>query len=234
MSQLELRDVVKHYSSGPEAVRAVDGVSLTIDEGELIALFGPSGSGKTTLLLLAAGLDVPDSGSIHFGDRDIGAMDELESARWRRREVGFVLQAFHLMSHSSALDNAMIKLPADGLTLREARARTTGWLERVGLGSRIQYAANQLSTGERQRVAIARALVSEPGLLLADEPTGNLDSERTHEILALLRDVCHERRIPGLLVTHDAEAVGFVDRVLTLRDGRLVEGLPAKPGAVRA
>ncbi len=228
MSALELRDVVKHYTSGSEVVRAVDGVSLTIAKGELVALYGPSGSGKTTLLLLAAGLSVPDAGQVLFGPRDVGDMNERESARYRLQTVGFIFQSFHLMPHASALDNAMIKLPAEGLTLRAARARTTRWLERVGLGARMAYSAEQLSMGERQRVAIARALVNEPRLLLADEPTGNLDSVRTREVLALLRDICHERAIPGLLVTHDPEAISFVDRVQTLRDGRLIDEPHAK------
>jgi putative ABC transport system ATP-binding protein len=212
-------------------VRAVDGVSLAVSAGELVALYGPSGSGKTTLLLLAAGLSAPDSGRILFGGRDIGELDDHESAIYRRRNVGFVFQSFHLLPHASALDNAMIKLPADGYTLREARTRTTRWLERVGLGSRMENTSEQLSMGERQRVAIARALVNEPHLLLADEPTGNLDSIRTREILGLLRDICHERVIPGLLVTHDPQAVSFVDRVHTLRDGQLADGSLAELSA---
>ncbi len=228
MSGLELREVAKHYRSGSELVRAVDGVSLTLSGGELVGLYGPSGSGKTTLLLLAAGLMAPDSGTVLFDSRDIGKMGNRERARYRLGEVGFVTQSFHLMPRASALDNALIKLPAAGLTLQQARARTTGWLERVGLGARIDHPVERLSMGERQRVAIARALVNEPRLLLADEPTGNLDSLRTREILALLRDICHERDVPGLLVTHDPEALAFVDRVHTLRDGRLTDGLHAE------
>jgi putative ABC transport system ATP-binding protein len=223
MSALALRDVVKLYPSGGETVRAVDHVSLEIEPGELVALYGPSGSGKTTLLLLAAGLMVPDSGNVLFGDRDIGAMSTREGARYRLLDVGFVFQSFHLMPGTSALDNALIKLPVSGYTVREAREKTIPWLERVGLAGRLHHRPEQLSMGERQRVAIARALVGEPRLLLADEPTGNLDSARTREILTLLREVCHERRIPGLLVTHDVEAVSFVDRTLTLRDGHLLD-----------
>jgi putative ABC transport system ATP-binding protein len=225
MSALALRDVIKHYPSGAETVRAVDGVTLEIVPGEIVALYGPSGSGKTTLLLLAAGLMSPDSGSVTFGGRDVGAMSARESARYRLLDVGFVFQSFHLMPGASALDNALIKLPVRGYAVREAREKTTPWLQRVGLGARLDHRPEQLSMGERQRVAIARALVGEPHLLLADEPTGNLDSVRTREILGLLRDVCHERRIPGLLVTHDLEAAPFVDRTLTLRDGRLLEGV---------
>ncbi|MFZ1155638.1 MAG: ABC transporter ATP-binding protein [Solirubrobacteraceae bacterium] len=228
MSALQLRDVVKHYPSGGETVRAVDGVTLDIEPGELVALYGPSGSGKTTLLLLAAGLTAPDSGKVLFDGRDIGGMSSRESARYRLHDVGFVFQSFHLMPGASALDNALIKLPVCGYTVREAREKTAPWLERLGLGDRLDHRPEQLSMGERQRVAIARALVGEPHLLLADEPTGNLDSARTREILALLRDVCHEGNVPGLLVTHDIEATSFVDRTITLRDGRLREGLDAE------
>ncbi|MGO9321655.1 MAG: ABC transporter ATP-binding protein [Solirubrobacteraceae bacterium] len=221
MSKLELRGVVKHYTSERETVRAVDGVSLTVASGEFVALYGPSGAGKTTLLLLAAALIVPDRGRVLFDERDVGELSERDGARYRREDVGFVFQAFHLMASMSALDNSTIKLAGGGSTVREARAKARTWLERVGLGERAEHKPDALSMGERQRVAIARALVNEPRLLLADEPTGNLDSERTREILALLRDICHERRIPGLLVTHDPDAMAFVDRAYTLRDGRL-------------
>lgn len=228
MSALELDQVVKHYRGSGETVRAVDGVSLSVCEGELVALYGPSGSGKTTLLLLAAGLMPPDRGAIVFDGRQVGEMSEREGARYRLRDVGFVFQAFHLMGGASALDNATIKLIGDGHTLAQARRQARPWLERVGLAERIRHLPAELSMGERQRVAIARALVNEPRLLLADEPTGSLDSRRSREILGVLRDICHERRIPGLLVTHDPEARKFADRVHTLRDGHLSEGLDAE------
>jgi putative ABC transport system ATP-binding protein len=225
VSTLELRAVTKHYAGEVETVRAVDGVSLAVSGGEFVALYGPSGSGKTTLLLLAAGLTSPDSGTISFDGRDIGAFSERESARYRRRDVGFIFQSFHLMPHTSALDNATIKLTGAGYTLREARSQALPWLERVGLAERAGQTPEKLSMGERQRVAIARALVNEPRLLLADEPTGNLDSKRSREILALMRDICHERCIPAVLVTHDPDAARFVDRVHTLRDGHLADGI---------
>ncbi len=228
MSALELRAVVKHYLSGGEIVRAVDGVSLDIAPGEFAALYGPSGSGKTTLLMLAVGLLAPDSGSVRFAGRDIGELSERDSARYRLRDVGFIFQSFHLSGGATALDNATTKLIGDGLTLREARQRARPWLERVGLGDRLEHMPSQLSMGERQRVAIARALVNRPRLLLADEPTGNLDSKRTRDILALLRDVCHEEDIPALLVTHDSDAIAFVNSVYTLRDGRLADGLDSE------
>ncbi len=224
MSTLELREVVKHYSSGIETVKAVDGVSLRISAGEFVALYGPSGSGKTTLLMLAAALATPDSGTVSFDGRVLGELSQRDSALYRRRDVGFVFQAFHLMPHTSALDNATIKLTGDGCTLREGRRRALPWLERVGLGARAGHTPEELSMGERQRIAIARALANEPRLLLADEPTGNLDSKRGREILVLMRDICHERGIPGLLVTHDLDAAALVDRVHTLRDGHMADG----------
>ena len=234
MSALELREVVKHYpSGGGEIVRAVDGVSLTISPGEFVALYGPSGSGKTTVLLLAAALIAPEAGSVLFGGRDVSGLSEREGARYRLRDVGFVFQSFHLMPNTSALDNATIKLTAEGCKLGDARRRARPWLERLGLDERTENTPEQLSMGERQRVAIARALVNEPRLLLADEPTGNLDSKRSRETLALLRDICHERDIPGLLVTHDPDARGFVDRARTLRDGRLTGSVDAaEPAAI--
>jgi putative ABC transport system ATP-binding protein len=228
VSTLELREVVKHYSSGVETIKAIDGVSLSVSGGEFVALYGPSGSGKTTLLLLAAALSTPDSGSVHFDGRDLSELSERERALYRRRDVGFVFQAFHLMPHTSALDNATIKLTGGGCTLREGRRRAMPWLERVGMAARAEDTPEQLSMGERQRIAIARALANEPRLLLADEPTGNLDSRRSREVLALMRDICHERGIPGLLVTHDLDAARFVDRVHTLRDGHLTDGMSSE------
>jgi len=219
---LELRDVAKGYASGAQTVQAVDGVSLTLGAGEFVALYGPSGSGKTTLLLLAAGIAAPDRGSVVFEGRDLGTLSEREASSYRLHDVGFVFQSFHLIPHTTALDNATIKLTGAGDTLRDARQTALPWLERVGLADRVGHTPEQLSMGERQRVAIARALAGEPRLLLADEPTGNLDSERSAEILALMSEVAHERGIPALVATHDPEAAHHVDRVLTIRDGRLV------------
>jgi putative ABC transport system ATP-binding protein len=226
VSSLELRNIVKHYPCGDgEVVRAVDGVSLTISAGEFVALYGPSGSGKTTLLLMAAALLAPDQGYVIFDEQDITHCSSRESARYRRREVGFVFQSFHLVPGASVLENAGLKLLADGWTMDEACSAARPWLERVGLGERCGHDVESLSMGERQRVAIARALVNEPRLLLTDEPTGNLDSERGQQTLGLLRELCREREVPVLLVTHDPQAIAFVDRVHTLRDGELTDGL---------
>jgi putative ABC transport system ATP-binding protein len=229
VSALQLRGLVKHYPGANETVRAVDGVSLTVRAGELVALYGPSGSGKSTLLQLAAGLLAPDAGSVRFDERDIAKLSARESAQFRLRDVGVVFQSFHLIDGASALENAAIKPLGDGHSLREAKARARPWLERVGLGGRLEHTPAEMSMGERQRVAIARALVNEPRLLLTDEPTGNLDWRRSREILELLSDICHERQVPTLLVTHDLQASAFAKSVHTLRDGRLHPGVLSGP-----
>ncbi|MGB2712279.1 MAG: ABC transporter ATP-binding protein [Conexibacter sp.] len=222
MSALELSEVVKHYRSGDEVVRAVDGVTLTIAPGEILALYGPSGSGKTTLLLLAAGLLKPDDGDVRFDGVQVARLSRDESARYRR-SLGFVFQSFHLMPAVPAIDNATLKLLADGLNPGRARKQAATWLARLGLADRAHHPPERLSMGERQRVAIARALANEPQLILADEPTGNLDSQRSRQTLALLAQICRERAVGMLLVTHDPEAADFADRVCDLRDGRLSE-----------
>lgn len=228
MSYLELQRVVKLYRGAEETVRAVDGVSLRIGPGEFIALYGPSGSGKTTLLRTAATLMSPDEGTVIFDGRVVSDLTSDEAARFRREEVGIVFQAFELQGGATALDNASFKLFALGMTFAQAHKKARPWLERVGLGARLKHTPGEMSMGERQRVVIAAALANTPRLLLADEPTGSLDSQRSREVLALLREITHEHEIPGLLVTHDPQATAFVDRVFTLRDGQLHEGLDAE------
>jgi putative ABC transport system ATP-binding protein len=223
---LELEKVVKRYRGGGEQVCAVNGVTLTLAPGELLALHGPSGSGKTTLLLLVATLLAPDEGSIRFAGRELSSLSESQACDYLHREVGFVYQGFQLMPRVSALENASIKLVLGGMGTREAQARTLPWLERVGLGDHAHRTPEHLSAGERQRVAIARALTGEPRLILADEPTGNLDSARSVEIVELLREVAHERDASVLLVTHDVETASIADRRCTLRDGMLSQAPP--------
>ncbi len=224
---LELRSVVKHYLVGEGArVRAIDGVSMTVAPGELVVLNGPSGSGKTTLLMLVAALLRPDSGAVLIGGQDVSQLSERRAARLRLHELGFVRQALHLMESASVLDNAALKLLGTGMGVTAAHRRVAPLLERLGLGERLEHRAEQLSMGERQRVLIARALSTEPKLVLADEPTSNLDSSRAHEVLELLADICHERRTATLLVTHDLRAAAHADRVNALRDGALVEHVP--------
>ena len=227
---LDVRRLVKHYrASDGEAVRAVDDVSLAVGRGELVALYGPSGSGKTTLLKLLAAVLAPDSGQIVVAGRDITRLSERDAARYRLHEVGFVLQTFHMIAGLSAIDNASLKLIGTGMRAREAHQCMTPLLVRLGLDERADHRMSTLSMGERQRVAIAKALSTEPGLLLADEPTGNLDTRRGVEVLALLREICRERGTAVLLVTHDPQAAAFADRVLALRDGRLVDYAPERP-----
>ena len=230
---LDIRRLVKHYPvPGGEPVRAVDDVSLSVARGELVALYGPSGSGKSTLLKLIAAVMAPDSGEVLVAGRDIAHLSDREAARYRLREVGFVLQTFHMIAGLSAIDNASLKLVGTGLRVREAHQRMTPLLTRLGLDERAEHRVGTLSMGERQRVAIAKALSTDPGLLLADEPTGNLDTRRGYEVLALLRELCRERDTAVLLVTHDPQAAAFADRVLTLRDGRLVESMPDAPAGL--
>jgi putative ABC transport system ATP-binding protein len=218
---LELEEVVKHYHGASEEVRAVDGVSLTASPGEMVALYGPSGSGKTTLLLLIAGLLKPEAGVIRYAGRDLTSLTDGQASEHLLHDVGFIFQGFHLMPRVSAIENAARKLLLQDVGMRTARARAIPWLERVGLGDRLHHTPEKLSGGERQRVAIARALTCEPGLILADEPTGNLDSARSQEIVELLGAIAHEREAIVLLVTHDQEAAAVADRHYTLRDGRL-------------
>ncbi|HTB50859.1 MAG TPA: ABC transporter ATP-binding protein [Solirubrobacteraceae bacterium] len=223
---LQLDEVVKHYRVGDgEIVRAVDGVSLSVGAGELVALYGPSGSGKTTLLMLIAGLLVPDSGSVRVNGREVPRLTARERAHYRRSELGFIRQSLDLIPGVRADDNAALKLLAS-TGRRDAQRRVAPLLERLGLNGRAVQRAEQLSMGERQRVMIARALSTGPSLVLADEPTGSLDTDRGREVLTLLVEVCHERDVGVLLVTHDPRAAAFADHVHALRDGRLV---PYKP-----
>jgi putative ABC transport system ATP-binding protein len=224
---LELRALVKHYQAGDgEIVRAVDDVSTSIAPGELVALYGPSGSGKTTLLMLIAALLRPDAGAVLMDGRDVCELSDTDAAHYRLHELGFVRQSLNLVPGVSALDNAALKLLGVDIGAREAHRRVMPLLERLGLGGRIKHRAEQLSMGERQRVMIARALSTEPKLLLADEPTGSLDSARSREVLGLLTEVCRERGVSVMLVTHDPQAAAYADRVHALLDGKLVDYRP--------
>jgi putative ABC transport system ATP-binding protein len=232
---LELRDLVKHYPVvGCEPVRAVDGVSLSVAPGETVALYGPSGSGKTTLLLMIAMLLAPTAGAVLIGGRDTACMSERDASRLRLSELGFIRQSFDLLAGASALENATLKLLAD-MRWAEAQRAVTPLLQQLGLGERLRHRAETLSMGERQRVMIARALSTGPRLLLADEPTGSLDTQRGREVLQLLRGLCRERAVAAVIVSHDPSAADYADRVFTLRDGRLsddrIDRIRAQPVA---
>jgi putative ABC transport system ATP-binding protein len=219
---LELREVVKRFPVGDaEPVQAIAGVSLTVAPGELVALYGPSGSGKSTLLLLSAAVLRPDSGDVLLNRESVSALSPSEAARYRMDTVGFVRQSLDLIPGATALENAAIKLLGKHAGVREAQRQVEPLLDRLGLGERLKHRAEDLSMGERQRVMIARALSTEPQVVLADEPTGSLDTERGREVLGMLSEFCRERQIAVLLVTHDPQAAKFADRVHTLRDGKL-------------
>jgi putative ABC transport system ATP-binding protein len=219
----DICDVVKHYAVGGEPVRAADGISLAIAPGELVALFGPSGSGKSTLLEIAAGILPPDSGSVLLDGRDITRLSPGDARRYRLRDLGFMTQDIELLAGANAVTNAALKLYACGLGRKQAHQRVGQLLEQVGLGERLGHRPSELSMGERQRVMLARALSTGPRVILADEPTGALDSERSAEVLALLRAETTQRGVATLLVTHDREVAAYADRICTLRDGRLTE-----------
>jgi lipoprotein-releasing system ATP-binding protein len=235
---LELDGVVKHYRRGTEDVVALDGVDLAVAEGEAVALVGPSGSGKSTLLHLAGGLDVPDAGRVRLDGRDIGALSRRDRARLRRRDVGFVFQFFHLLPGLSVAENVELPLLLDGAGRagrgRRAASRARQLLEQVGIAHRAGHLPGELSGGEMQRAAIARALVAEPRLVLADEPTGNLDSATGRAVLDLLLSLVAGDDTALLMVTHDEAAAARAGRVLHLLDGHLHEAEPDSGPALRA
>jgi putative ABC transport system ATP-binding protein len=231
---LALRDVAKHYPGGAgETVRAVDGVSLDVAAGETVVLYGPSGSGKTTLLMMIAMLLAPSAGRISIGGRDVSSLSEREAARFRLGELGFIHQGAELLPGVSAIDNTVLKLLAT-MRWREARREVAPLLESLGLGGRLDHRAETLSTGERQRVMIARALSTKPRLLLADEPTGSLDSKRGGEVLGLLRELSREQAVALVLVSHDPVAARYADRVYALHDGKLTDWKREHSGALLA
>jgi putative ABC transport system ATP-binding protein len=237
--EIELRGVTRTYGRGEAAVPALRGVDLAVERGDLVVVKGPSGSGKTTLLNLLGGLDRASEGQVVVAGRDLGRMGDGELSRFRNRHVGYVFQAFHLEGEQTAVENVALPLVFAGIAGAERRRRAVALLERVGLAEKTDVRAANLSAGQKQRVALARALVTEPSLLLADEPTANLDTRTGREILDLLASTSRERGTTVVLVSHDVKAGAFGERLLWIEDGRLRDGPPpavpdAEPAAAAA
>jgi putative ABC transport system ATP-binding protein len=222
MSVLELHDVSKMYGDGPAEVHALRGVSLTVAEGELVAVMGPSGSGKSTLLTIAGTLEEPTEGEVLVGGTSVLGMSRNDRARLRRRSIGYVFQDFNLLAGLTAAENVSLPLELDGVPAKSARESGLRALEDLGLLQRAGSFPDELSGGERQRVAIARAVVGDRRLLLADEPSGALDSANGDAVIRLIRAAC-QRGVAGVVVTHDAQLASWADRVVFLRDGRVVD-----------
>ena len=222
---IALRNITKRYRMGDEEVMALAGVDLDIGRNEYVALVGPSGSGKSTLMNIIGCLDTPSTGSYLLNGRDTAQLGEVELAGVRNREIGFVFQSFHLLPRMTVLQNVMQPLVYRGMPAAERKRRAVESLEKVGLGNRQGHRPNELSGGQRQRVAVARALVGEPSLLLADEPTGNLDSRTSREIMALF-DELHAQGQTVLVVTHEPDIAAHCRRTVRIGDGRVVSDVP--------
>ncbi len=226
MALIETRDLWKTYVMGSEEIHALRGVSIEIERGEYVAIMGPSGSGKSTLMNLIGCLDTPSKGTYLLNGKQAGQMNDNELARIRNEEIGFVFQTFNLLPRASALHNVELPLVYAGVSSKERDIRARAALEKVELGSRMSHRPNELSGGQRQRVAIARALVNNPSILLADEPTGNLDSKTGAEIMALFARL-HEAGNTIILVTHEADVAAFAKRVIHIRDGQVEKDVKA-------
>jgi putative ABC transport system ATP-binding protein len=226
---LELRGVSKTYGEGPAAVQALAGVDLTVAAGQLVAVMGPSGSGKSTLLTIAGSLEEPTSGEVLIEGTPLSGLSRNDRARLRRRHIGYVFQDFNLLAGLTAVENITMPLELDGVRARQARAAGLRALEELGLADRADSFPDELSGGQRQRVALARALVGERRLLLADEPTGALDSHSGEGVMRLIRSACRAGAA-AVLVTHDAQLASWADRVVFVRDGRVVDSTGPLPG----
>src|SRR5512143_3012415 len=220
---IEIEDVTKIYQMGETEVRALNGVTLSIAEGEWVAITGPSGSGKSTLMAILGCLDSPTSGRYRLDGVEVDSMNDDQLAAVRNKKIGFVFQQFNLLARTTALENVALPLLYSGKNHQHERAKTA--LEAVGLGDRLHHRPNELSGGQQQRVAIARALVTEPAILLADEPTGNLDSRTSSAIMELLRRSCDELGQTVIIVTHDSRAAAYANRIVFLRDGAILAEL---------
>ena len=230
MAILEANDVSKQYQMGEVTVDALDGVDFVVEKGEFVAVMGPSGSGKSTLLHLLGGLDKSTDGEVTLGGRKLSVMSDKEVTLARRRNVGFVFQFYNLLPTLTAEENIALPLLIDGKKLKKYQSKIDELLELVGLTERRKHKPDQLSGGEQQRVAIARAFVNDPDIVLADEPTGNLDSRAGEEIMKLLRRSCDELGQTIVVVTHDPKAASFADRIVFLKDGQIASQIRLQKG----
>lgn len=221
MSALESRSVSKIYGSGTNQVKAIDSVSFGVEKGEFVALVGPSGSGKTTMLAMLAGLLEPTSGNVFIESQDLGAMKESQRAKFRRLKIGFTFQANNLVSYLTALENVELMLRLTGQYNSDNKQRARKLLEMLGLSDRMHALPRELSGGQQQRVAIARSLINNPTVVLADEPTASLDTERAYQVVETMAHLVHEQGRAGVMVTHDLRMVEYTDRIIHLLDGRL-------------
>jgi putative ABC transport system ATP-binding protein len=229
MHLIQTENLTKIYGKGATSVTALASVNLSVDAGEFVAVMGPSGCGKSTLLYLLGGLDRPTEGRVIINGQPLNQLSDEALTKLRRREIGFVFQFYNLIPVLDATENAALPVVLDGLSQSKAKAKAREWLEKVGLGDRLKSRPDQLSGGQQQRVAIARALVAAPKLVLADEPTGNLDTHASDEISALLRQVANDWGRAVVMVTHDPNVASFADRVLFLKDGRIVDEARSEP-----
>jgi len=223
MSIVQVENLTKIYGSGETAITALDHVNLRVEANEFVAVMGPSGCGKSTLLHLIGGLDRPTEGSVQIDGQVLARLSDDALSKLRRRKIGFVFQFFNLIPILTAVENAALPLLLDGANSAQAKQKAVEWLTQVGLGARLHSRPDQLSAGQQQRVAIARALITEPVLVLADEPTGNLDTKSSDEIATLLRQVAKEWGRSVLMVTHDPHIASYAERIVLMRDGKIVE-----------
>ena len=228
---IELRNVTKIYGRGEAQVRALDGINLRVQQGEFAAVMGPSGSGKSTAMNIIGCLDQPTSGSYLFNGVEVGRLDRKQRALLRRNYLGFVFQGFNLLARTTAVENVELPLIYRGMGFKERRALALDALDRVGLKARASHTPGELSGGQQQRVAIARAIVTEPYVLLADEPTGNIDTKTSIEIMNLLVGLNREQRITILMVTHESDMAAYADRIIHFLDGRIASDVPNKEAA---
>lgn len=226
---LEVSDLRKNYSRGHQQVEAVKGVSFGVDRGQFTSIMGPSGSGKSTLLHILGGLDRPTTGSVKIDGQEIKSFSDDQLSAFRRRRLGFIFQFFNLLPTLTAVENVCLPVLLDGRPLKEVAGKAEDLLKMMGLGKRMDHRPDQLSGGEMQRVAIARALITDPLLILADEPTGNLDTKTGTTVLELLSQMAKERQHTIIMVTHDPRAASFGDRLITMRDGLIESDVAAKP-----